>query len=162
MADVAVNIDEARQAAGREILALTDRVGFDAYAAGWLYDRPTDTWRYVLVTPMLSTKGPAWVYERLMRLFRSNPLPPGVSLLDIHVIDPEMETALFGPPALAFDDREPVPGINVMLSQHLQFDNFLIEDGFVAFHRRLPDQLRQGRRDPGPRFNQRVSELQAA
>jgi hypothetical protein len=162
MADVAMNVDEARQEAGREILALTDRFGFDAYAAGWLHNQPTDAWRYFLVTPMLRSRGPAWVYDRLMRLFRHYPLPAGLSPLDIHVIDPEMETALFGPPVLAYDERAGAPGVSVLLSHDLRFENFVIEDGFVAFHRRLPDELRRHRRDPGAQFNRRIGELQAA
>jgi len=159
MADITVNIDEARQVVGRMILALTDSVGFDAFAAGWLCNQPADTWRYFLVTPMLRSRGPTWIYERLMRLFRHDPLPAGFSPLDIHVIDPEMERALFGPPDVANPNAH---GLNGLPSHDLRPEHRVIEDGFVMFQRRLPAELRRHRRDPGAQFNKQINQLQAA
>ena len=162
MVERASDIDRVRQAAGREILDLTDRFGFDAYAAGWLHDRRTGAWRYLLVTPMLKTHGPRWVYDRLLRLFRYNPLPAGISPLDIFVIDPDMEIAAFGQPWLAFDERTAPSGLGVFLSQDLRIGDFLIGEGFVAFYRRLPPELRRRKTNPARRFDRSVRNLDRA
>ncbi len=162
MAEPSEVIDEQRQAAGQAILELTDRFGFDAFAAGWLYDRPSGHWRYLLVTPMLRTRGPAWVYERLLRLFSHNPLPAGLSPLDVYVIDPDMEAAAFGPPWLAYDGRKAPQGLILLLAHDVRIQDFLIEDGFVAFYRRLPTDLRERKGDPSPRFSARIRQLDKA
>lgn len=161
MVEQAGDIDAARQAAGRAILDLTDRFGFDAFAAGWLHDRPTHAWRYLLVTPMLTTHGPSWVYDRLLRMFRHSGLPDGVTPLDIYVIDPEMEIAAFGPPLVAMDERETPAGLSVLLRHDVRIGDFLIADGFVAFYRRLPLHLR-ARRDPARQFDLKVRRLDLA
>lgn len=161
MAEQIVEIDAARQAAGREILDLTDRFGFDAFAAGWLYDRSTRVWRYLLVTPMLKTHGPNWIYDRLLRMFRHHPLPAGVTPLDIYVIDPEMEIAAFGPPFVAMDERQAPPGLTVLMTGNVQINEFLIDDGFVVFYRRLPQNLRVGR-SPARQFDLKVRQLDKA
>jgi hypothetical protein len=162
MADQVADIDEVRLAAGREILRLTDRFGFDAFAAGWLHDRESGAWRYLLVTPMLKTRGPHWVYERLLRLFRYRPLPEGITPLDIHVVDPDMEIAAFGEPFLAIDEREIPAGVQVFLAHDVRIKDFLVGDGFVAFYRRLPIEQRQHRGDPARQFDMRVRQLDRA
>ena len=154
-------IDPARLDAGRAILDLTDAHGFDAFAAGWIHDRATGAWRYVLVTPMLRSRGPRWVYERLMRLFRHRPLPEGISPLDIVVLDPGMEEAAFGPPLVALDERALPPGVGIQLVADIAVGGFLVGEGFVAFYRRLPLSHRGRRRDPATRFDAEVRRLAA-
>lgn len=164
MAEQSGEVDEVRQAAGRDILDLTDRFGFDAFAAGWLHDRQSGAWRYLLVTPMLRTHGPNWVYDRLLRLFRHHPLPEGISPLDIYVIDPDMEIAAFGVPMVAMDERDTQwpAGLTMLITHEVRISDFLIGDGFVAFHRRLPMQLRTRRSDPARKFDSRVRQLDRA
>lgn len=162
MAEQLGDIDEVRKAAGREILDLTDRFGFDAFAAGWLHDRRSGAWRYLLVTPMLRTHGPTWVYDRLLRLFRHQPLPEGISPLDVYVIDPDMEIAAFGLPFLAVDERDVPAGLSIVLTHDVRISDFLIDDGFVAFYRRLPMELRKRKSDPARRFDSRVRQLDRA
>ena len=154
-------IDQDRELAGRTILDLTDAFGFDAYAAGWVHDRGTGSWRYLLVTPMLRSRGPRWVYERLMRLFQHQPLPAGVSPLDIMVLDPEMEEAAFGPPLVEYDDRGRPAGLGILLVADIVVDHFLVGDGFVAFYRRVPTALRRQHRDPAATFDARVQRIAA-
>jgi hypothetical protein len=161
MAEQTVKIDPTRKAAGRDILSLTDRFGFDAFAAGWLYDQSTRRWRYLLVTPMLETHGPKWIYDRLLRMFRHNPLPAGVTPLDIYVIDPEMEIAAFGPPLAGTDEREAPAGVTMLLTHNVRINDFLIEDGFVGFYRRLP-QTQRTRRSPARQFDLKVRQLDKA
>jgi hypothetical protein len=166
MADQRHLVPEPRNSAGREILEVTDKFGFDAYAAGWVHDRPTETWRYLLVTPMLKTKGPSWVYERLLKLFRHHPLPAGISPLDVFVIDPAMEISLFGTPMVTATVRSLDPtqpnGLNVMIAHEMRFDGFSVTDGFVSFYRRLRLEDRRRHRDPVTTFDHRVRHLQAA
>ena len=162
MAEHDFHIDAVRRDAGLTILALTDSVGFDAFAAGWLHDFVSGAWRYLLVTPMLTSRGPGWVYEHLLRLFRHNPLPEGITPLDIYVIDPDMELAAFGVPFLDTDDRRHPAGPTIMVAHGIQIQDFLIEDGFVAFYRRMPPQERLRRRDPARRFDARIRQLDRA
>jgi hypothetical protein len=154
-------IDQARLDAGQAILDLTDRGGFDARAAGWLHDRPTGAWRYLLVTPMLNTHGPKWVYERLLRLFRKFDLPAGISPLDIYVIDEAMEFSAFGPPLVAFGTERTVPGVRMYVTHPIQIDGFMVSDGFVVFLRRLPEAIRKLHGNPAKHFDKTIQKLAA-
>jgi hypothetical protein len=164
-------LDEDRKAAGPTILQLTDEMGFDAFSAAWLHDRPSKLWRYLLVTPLLETKGPLWVHERLLRVFRRCPLPAGITPLDIFVIAPATEDAVFGRRIIQFDVRQgtklraadgTAETLVLMAAQDIEIEGFSITDGFAAFYRRLPDADRKARRDPSRLFDRRVRQLEAA
>jgi hypothetical protein len=152
-------IDQARLDAGQAILDLTDRGGFDARAAGWLRDQSTGTWRYLLVTPMLTTNGPKWVYERLVRLFRKFGLPPGISPLDIYVIDEAMEMAAFGALLVADEHENSAPRIHMTQPVHLE--GFMVADGHFVFLRRLSEATRKRRGNPAKTFDETVQRLAA-
>ena len=166
MADNRHFVDDARTAAGRQILAMMDEVGFDAYAAGWIHDGPTNTWRYILSTPMLKSKGPIWIYDHLLRMFRFRPLPDGVSPLDVFVIDPDYELALFGDLAVGsqyVSQNNPMHHIDVVaFSQDMVFPGFAVTDGFVVFYRKLAQSDRNRRRDPVRTFDHKIRQLEAA
>lgn len=149
MASDAPAISPDRVAAGAAVLALTDRVGFDAYAAAWVHDGETGIWRYVLSTPMLGTHGPEWVYARLLRAFRHDPLPQGLSALDVFVIDPAVEDAVFGPVgvgAVRVGEAVPMAG--------------RFGDGHAYYFRLVPQGERT--RDPSRQFDRHVRRLKAA
>lgn len=88
MADEAMTLPEERAAAGDRIIELTDSVGFDATGAGWAFTKATGTWRYFLFTTMADTKGPLWIWERLVKAFSKLHLPEGITPLDIVVASP--------------------------------------------------------------------------
>ena len=166
MADIQHPIDEARSAAGRRILDMMDSVGFDAYAAAWIHDRPTQTWRYLLSTPMLKTEGPLWVYRHLMKVFKHLPLPEGVSPLDVFVIDPEYEMALFGNQIMGAEVKNSnpkmPPGIYVAINYEIVFESFSVTNGFASFYRRVPEVERHRRKNPSRTFDHKVAMLKAA
>ncbi len=166
MADNRHHVDEARTDAGKRILDMTDAVGFDAHAAGWIHDRPTASWRYLLSTPMLKSEGPLWIYSRLMKVFRHTPLPEGVSPLDIFVIDPDFEMALFGPSLMGryvSPIKNPHLKVAILtLAQDIQFEDFAVTDGFVSFYRRLLPVERHRRHNPARTFDHKVKVLEAA
>lgn len=155
------SVDQARLDAGQAILELTDSFGFDALAAGWLHDKPTDAWRYFLVTPMLKSNGPEWIYSRLLRIFRKFPLPAGISPLDIYVIDEAMEMSAFGKPLLAFDHNRSVPGVRMTIKQAVKLPGFMITDGSVIFIRRTPEEVRKRLGNPARRFDKTIQKLAA-
>lgn len=159
MANDEAEMTEARAAAGRAILALTDRAGFGAYAAAWVHDAETDRWIYILVTPMLKSRGPRWIYDRLLRLFHRYPLPDGVTPLDIYAIDPVVESAAFGPveQGIGFEDRSLSPGAPLHFSVSLHTDNLLVPRGTAFFFRRVPEHSR--RPDPARRFEAGLRQL---
>lgn len=170
MADDRYHIDQSRQEAGKRILDMTDEVGFGAYAAGWIHDIPTSSWRYLMSTPMLKSKGSLWIYRRLLTVFRHTPLPEGVSPLDIFVIDPDLEMALFGSNVFLDEASRVLKGVtNPQLSgiifainHDIRIENFAVTDGFVSFYRRLSPKLRKRLRDPIQTFDHRVKMLEAA
>ncbi|MBR0560037.1 hypothetical protein [Neokomagataea anthophila] len=88
MAFEIITIDQTRRDAGFYLLQKTDDIGFNASGAGWY--RPTDSkrWRYFLITPMIDSKGPKWVYERLMDALRVLKFPEGIKPLEIHLVSP--------------------------------------------------------------------------
>lgn len=92
MATATVTLDDLRKGNGVKLLALTDEFGFAALGAAWVYDRDAERWWYLLVSPMIDSKGPAWVYERLVALFRKLHLPEGISPLDIRIASPKETT----------------------------------------------------------------------
>jgi hypothetical protein len=166
MADNRHHVDEARSTAGKRILDMMDAVGFDAYAAGWIHDRPTGTWRYLLSTPMLKTKGPIWIYRRLKKVFDHTPLPDGVSPLDIFIIDPDYEMVLFGNSGMgSYVSSVKPPQVQTLIlaiAQDIRFDGFSVTDGFASFYRRLAPPDRQRRRNPTRTFDHKVKMLEAA
>lgn len=94
MADEAMILSAERWAAGDRIIELTDSVGFDATGAGWAFTKATGTWRFFLFTTMADTKGPLWIWERLVKAFSKLHLPEGITPLDIVVASPN--EALYG------------------------------------------------------------------
>ena len=88
MAAEAVILPRDRDVAGRRIIEMTDSVGFDATGAGWGFTKATETWRFYLFTTMADTKGPLWIWERLVKAFSRLPLPEGITPLDIVVASP--------------------------------------------------------------------------
>ncbi|WP_353861255.1 hypothetical protein [Azospirillum formosense] len=88
-----LKLDNIREKAGRTVLELTDGLGFDTQAAGWIYmDDSAEgerEWRLYLITPMIDEKGPVWIYERLLKVFRKVGLPEGITPLDIYIAGPK-------------------------------------------------------------------------
>ena len=89
MASEAITLADDRREAGYRLLELTDRVGFDALGAGWGFTEATQSWRFYLFTELTDTKGPLWVWERLLKAFSKLDLPPGITPLDIRVASPD-------------------------------------------------------------------------
>jgi hypothetical protein len=58
MAADTVTLDPQRQEAGRALLARTDALGFGAVGAAWVHSTAADRWWFMLVSPMVDTKGP--------------------------------------------------------------------------------------------------------
>ena len=152
-------IDDVRLKSGRELLALTDAIGFGAYAAAWVYDRSTSVWRYVLSTPMLQSHGPAWVYERLLKVFNKIELPEGICPLDIFVIDPRVEVGVLGEPDILAVGPTPAGMETVITLRDADLGSFSVGYGLVVFLRRLP--TRDRKRDPSRTFDRRVRDLAA-
>lgn len=151
MATETVTLDDLRRENGVKLLALTDEFGFAALGAAWVYDRDAERWWYLLVSPMIDSKGPAWVYERLVALFHKLHLPDGISPLDIRIASPK--EARFRDLAGAF--RITDSGITIANSQ---IGGMYITSMFI--YRMHKDNGRVG--DRTRRFEARYQELMAA
>lgn len=88
MTDDAVKLNIERLESGAALLRMLDSVSFEAVGAAWVYTMDTDLWHYLLITPMVDTKGPYWIYERLLKVFAKLRLPNGITPLDIVVASP--------------------------------------------------------------------------
>jgi hypothetical protein len=96
-----MSFDPVKAELGRKVLEQTDHFGFLATGAAWIYDAQSERWILELATPMIDAKGPAWVYERLVKLFSKFTLPSGITLLELRVASPDevmwrMVTSMFG------------------------------------------------------------------
>ena len=118
MAPEPASMTQVRLDSGRQLLEMTDRLDFGAVAAAWVQDSETEHWWYLLVTPMVDSLGPAWIYERLLKVFRKWKLPEGISPLDIRIASP-FEAGLrgiFGGINPKMIENGPFPILDVSLS----------------------------------------------
>lgn len=152
-----------RWSAGLEILGLTDRLGFAAQAAGWIYAPEHDLWRYYLITPMVDEQGPRWIYERLLKVFGKVTLPPGITPLDIYIGSPR--DALYRTlEAAGMNQRFAETGGNYPKTppMRLDIDGLEIAPGVVVA-RALLYRLEAKPEKPHPKlFDRRVRQLLAA
>lgn len=89
-------VDDARLAAGLEILRVVRQLKFPVSMAGWIFGQEDARWRLYLASPAVLSQGPRWVYERLLKVFRVYPLPAFLSPLDIVVVDQILHEHIFG------------------------------------------------------------------
>lgn len=143
MAAVPNTLEPDREAAGRAILRMLDDVGLEVYAAAWVFSRDTQRWRYVVSTPLLRLKGPAWIYERLLKVFIAQGLPSGVTPLDVFIIDPEMEMAVLGSMLMGVESHQPGGEMPVMSITDADFGPFAVPYGFIAIYRRVMSEKRR-------------------
>jgi hypothetical protein len=67
--EVPAGVSDERFDAGQRLLAAADELGLEAQGAAWIYMDDLEEWRYFLVTALVDTEGPLWVYKRLLRAF---------------------------------------------------------------------------------------------
>lgn len=91
MAIEVTTLNFERLRAGYELLRKTDALSFNAIGAGWYQSSHEGRWRFFLVTPMIDSKGPKWVYSRLLAALRVMKIPPGIKPLEIHLVSPREE-----------------------------------------------------------------------
>ncbi len=151
-----ITLSEERRNAGARILEITDDVGLDAVGAAWVWSRESDNWWFLLVTPLIDSKGPRWVYERLLAMFGRVGLPAGVTPLEIRLASPR-ENAFRNFPIRV--DFSALPGLNnVNHFQDMAIGGLHID--FMAIYRMVPESRHAG--DVANRFALRVDRLLAA
>ena len=151
-----ITLSEERRNAGARILKITDDVGLDAVGAAWVWNRESDNWWFLLVTPLIDSKGPRWVYERLLATFSRVGLPEGVTPLEIRLASPR-ESAFHNFPIRV--DFSASPGLNnVNHFQDMTIGGLHID--FMAIYRMMPESRHAG--DVANRFALRVDRLLAA
>lgn len=152
MASNMPELDDVRRSSGYELLSMLDGVGFGAIGAAWVLDEDSDRWRYLLISPMIDSKGPHWVYERLLQVFRKLKLPKGITPLDIVVASPREI------------DMQRLTHITHTNGALMIVSGMMVNDmhvHFMAIYRMLPF----APRDAGERvkaFDRKVAQLMAA
>jgi len=160
----AVRLDDRRREAGRLLLAKTDELGFAAIGAGWFYHPESGRWLFVLITPMVDTKGPRWIYERLLRIFGKWGLPPGIAPLDIHLVSPshmELVAAESDKPGVVEGviegaGGEPLDGADAMVA------GLSGSPMPAVLYRMISKESVKAARDPSRQFDLRVRQMLAA
>ncbi len=150
-----VTLDPRRLEAGRALLARTDALGFGAIGVAWVHSTDADCWWFMLVSPMVVTKGPQWLYERLGRVCAKWQLPEGMTPLDIRIVSPY--EALYRQIPLQLGAAAPDIGTAIELTDATVGD-VPIDQAF--FYRAKPASRR--RTDPSGRFDRKVRQLIAA
>lgn len=150
-----VTLDEARRASGAELLKLLDGVAFGAVGAAWVYSRDVDRWHYLLITSMVDTKGPQWIYERLLKVFTRLRLPDGITPLDI-VVASSKEQAFVQFPFHKYGD-DPSQD-EVLRIQNVNFNGFEVDAIFLYRFRSTMASTGDGSR----KFDLKVRQLLAA
>ena len=78
-------LDDLRFRSGIDLLQKIDDLAFEPVIAGWILHLETHRWQYLLVTSMIDSRGPDWVYRRLLQALMRVKLPDGITPLDIHI-----------------------------------------------------------------------------
>ncbi len=155
MASGPMAMTEIRLDSGRQLLEMTDRLDFGAVAAAWVQDSENGHWWYLLVTPMVDSFGPTWIYERLLKVFQKWKLPDGISPLDIRVASPfesGVRTLFEGIDAKMIE-RGPAPVVDINIG------NGLFARATVPY-RTMTSSAKRG--DSAKAFDQKVHGLLAA
>jgi hypothetical protein len=112
----------------------------------------SDHWRFLLVSHMIDSEGPRWVYQRLMRIFSKFRLPAIIRPLDIVVASPrQIEYRNFP------IQKDYLPG-NVTIVADLTINDAPVD--YMALYRMNSLPRNAGERTKA--FDRRVDELTAA
>jgi len=88
MAVEIIGVSQERRDAGYKLLLKTDELGLNASGAGWYQSIGSTRWKFFLVTPLIDSQGPDWVYHRLLSGLRVISFPDGIKPLEIHLVSP--------------------------------------------------------------------------
>ena len=141
-----------RKKAGGEIVKLTDHAGFQASGAAWVWNADSNHWHFLLISHMIDSKGPLWVYQRLMRIFSKFHLPPLITPLDILIKSPRQ-----------VDYRDFLIRVNNDGDEISEITDLSVNDlgiDYMAIYRMLP--LPKNAGEQTRKFDSRVNELMAA
>jgi len=74
---------------GAALLRKLDAAGIKTTAALWIYLETSDTWRFLVASPDVQSKGPKQIYERIQRAVGSDTDMEEIRLQDISVVPPD-------------------------------------------------------------------------
>lgn len=81
--------NDEKYKSGLMLLKLFDKVEAAITYAVYFFSEEDEEWKFVIATPLLEKKGPFWLVENLVILYRNNEFPKGISPLDIVILKPE-------------------------------------------------------------------------
>lgn len=74
---------------GRKLIDALEQEGIPLKAALWLYFEEADEWRLALASPLIDTKGPRYLYERIQDILDTNQENIPISLSNISLFSPD-------------------------------------------------------------------------
>ncbi|MGI8603014.1 MAG: hypothetical protein ACR2OZ_08440 [Verrucomicrobiales bacterium] len=85
---VTTTLSPEMENAGRDLTLALDEAGGKVNAALWLFLSDQNSWRLILASPEVKTRGPRAVYKKVQRVLSRCPCD-GLEVQDISVIDPD-------------------------------------------------------------------------
>ena len=129
---------------GKRLIDALEQEGIPLKAALWLYFDEADEWRLVLASPLIDTKGPRHVYERIQAVLDANKENMSISLSDISLLSPD--DPIIKPLTEALNEKVANEGMRVKKSvitgkgddgrHHRQASSVYLEDAYIYFARK--------------------------
>lgn len=113
--------------AGAELTRQLDKARFSVYASLWFYVPETNTWRFIIASPDVRTRGLKKAYKQVQSIVSKVPEDqPRIALKDITVVD--STDPLISLLRVAIKTGDGISGIR--FSQNM-INGVLIEDGYI-------------------------------
>jgi len=113
--------------AGKRLTVLLDKNNFNVSASLWFYMSDVNTWRFIIASPEVSSKGIKIAYERVQRIISSiSTNKPLITLKDISLLEPS--DSLISSLRIAVRTGNSISGIR--FSQNV-INGILIEDAYI-------------------------------
>jgi hypothetical protein len=108
---------------GASLLKLLDEHAIPITAAFWLLDADSQTWKYILASPSVNTRGPLQIYKSIQQFVGQ----AGLTLQDIAVVSPHEPLVEL----LRVAIRTPTTGIAGIRFTGNAINNVFIDDAYI-------------------------------
>lgn len=115
------NIEE-----GKKLLEILDSNDFPVKAALWFFLVDSDTWRFIIASPLVEKNGPKETYHLIQSAMLKSSPPTEISLKDISVLSPNNELIRLLKIAV-----QTGPGISGIRFTRNTINNVFIEDAYI-------------------------------
>lgn len=83
-----MTLNEDQYKSGLELLELFDKLQANIIFAAWMLNT-VNKWQFFIITPLLSQKGPLWITEKIISIYKHIGFPGDIKPLDMIISKPE-------------------------------------------------------------------------